>query len=109
MQNIKRATCNRGQELYDYPHSITENINGNICTSDYSNEVVVVVKKSGQLLLPRPRVTFRSLWNLYRCPRSYSPYTRCVTVTLNLFLVRSRGLIPVSYTFKTTTRDKLSS
>ena len=46
MQNIQCG--NRGQELYDYPHYITENINGDICTSDYSKEVVVVVNKSGQ-------------------------------------------------------------
>ena len=46
MQNLRRAY--RGQELYDYQHYITENINVDICTSDYSKEVVVVVNKSGQ-------------------------------------------------------------
>ena len=46
MQNLRRAY--RGQELYDYQHYITDNTNGDICTSDYSNEVVVVVNKSGQ-------------------------------------------------------------
>ncbi|XP_078329847.1 uncharacterized protein LOC111113501 isoform X1 [Crassostrea virginica] len=46
IQNIQRH--NQGQELYDYPHYITENINGDICTSDYHKHAVVVVNKSGQ-------------------------------------------------------------
>ncbi|XP_061167713.1 uncharacterized protein LOC133176621 [Saccostrea echinata] len=45
LQNIQRD--NKGQELYELPHYITENINGDICTSDISNGVVVV-NKSGQ-------------------------------------------------------------
>ncbi|XP_078329835.1 uncharacterized protein LOC111117813 [Crassostrea virginica] len=46
IQNIQRD--NQGQELYDYPHYITENINGDICTSDFNNRAVVVVNKSGK-------------------------------------------------------------
>ncbi|XP_022339904.2 uncharacterized protein LOC111134798 [Crassostrea virginica] len=46
IQNIQRD--NKGQELYSYPHYITENINGDICTSDYNKNAVVVVNKSGQ-------------------------------------------------------------
>ncbi|XP_065921362.1 tripartite motif-containing protein 3 [Magallana gigas] len=46
IQNIQRD--NKGQELYDYPHYITENINGDICTSDCNKRAVVVVNKSGQ-------------------------------------------------------------
>ncbi|XP_052684908.1 protein PML-like [Crassostrea angulata] len=46
IQNIQRD--NRGQGLYNYPHYITENINGDICTSDFNKEAVVVVNKSGQ-------------------------------------------------------------
>ncbi|XP_062608575.1 uncharacterized protein LOC134270350 [Saccostrea cucullata] len=46
LQNIQRD--NKGQRLYDYPHYITENINGDICTSDLNKEAVVVVNKSGQ-------------------------------------------------------------
>ncbi|XP_078329846.1 uncharacterized protein LOC111117819 [Crassostrea virginica] len=46
IQNIQRD--NQGQELYIYPHYITENINGDICTSDFCKEVVVVRNKSGQ-------------------------------------------------------------
>ncbi|XP_078329836.1 uncharacterized protein LOC111114735 isoform X1 [Crassostrea virginica] len=46
IQNIQRD--NQGQELYKYPHYITENINGDICTSDYHKHAVVVVNKSGQ-------------------------------------------------------------
>uniref|UniRef100_A0A8W8JEW0 B box-type domain-containing protein n=1 Tax=Magallana gigas TaxID=29159 RepID=A0A8W8JEW0_MAGGI len=46
IQNIQRD--NKGQALYNDPHYITENINGDICTSDYSKHAVVVVNKSGQ-------------------------------------------------------------
>ncbi|XP_052686812.1 uncharacterized protein LOC128165910 [Crassostrea angulata] len=46
IQNIQRD--NIGQELYSYPHYITENINGDICTSDFNNRAVVVVNNSGQ-------------------------------------------------------------
>nr|XP_034312120.1 uncharacterized protein LOC105345229 [Crassostrea gigas] len=46
IQNIQRDKD--GKELYDYPHYITENINGDICTSDYNKQAVVVVDKSGQ-------------------------------------------------------------
>ncbi|XP_062584510.1 uncharacterized protein LOC134246205 [Saccostrea cucullata] len=45
LQNIQRD--NKGQELYKLPLYITENINGDICTSDYYKGVVVV-NKSGQ-------------------------------------------------------------
>nr|XP_022312756.1 tripartite motif-containing protein 5-like [Crassostrea virginica] len=46
IQNIQRDT--QGQELYGLPHYITENINGDICTSDFYKSAVVVVNKSGQ-------------------------------------------------------------
>ncbi|XP_052685924.1 tripartite motif-containing protein 2-like [Crassostrea angulata] len=46
IQNIQRD--NKGQELYSYPIYITENINGDICTSDLVKHAVVVVNKSGQ-------------------------------------------------------------
>ena len=46
IQNIQRD--NQGQGLYSDPHYITENINGDICTSDIRNDKVVVVNKSGQ-------------------------------------------------------------
>uniref|UniRef100_K1PXV7 Tripartite motif-containing protein 2 n=1 Tax=Magallana gigas TaxID=29159 RepID=K1PXV7_MAGGI len=46
IQNIERD--NKGQELYSYPHYITENINGDICTSDLIKTTIVVVDKSGQ-------------------------------------------------------------
>ncbi|XP_034312184.2 tripartite motif-containing protein 2 [Magallana gigas] len=46
IQNIQRD--NKGQGLYSDPHFITENINGDICTSDYKKHAVVVVNKSGQ-------------------------------------------------------------
>nr|XP_022342225.1 uncharacterized protein LOC111135985 [Crassostrea virginica] len=46
IQNIQRD--NKGQKLYSDPRYITENINSDICTSDYKKEAVVVVNKSGQ-------------------------------------------------------------
>uniref|UniRef100_K1QDP6 Tripartite motif-containing protein 2 n=1 Tax=Magallana gigas TaxID=29159 RepID=K1QDP6_MAGGI len=46
IQTIQRD--NKGKELYGDPHYITENINGDICTSDYNKQAVVVVDKSGQ-------------------------------------------------------------
>nr|XP_022341351.1 protein PML-like [Crassostrea virginica] len=46
IQNIQRD--NQGQELYSDPHYITENINGDICTSDFNKYAVVVVNNSGQ-------------------------------------------------------------
>nr|XP_022341832.1 uncharacterized protein LOC111135782 [Crassostrea virginica] len=46
IQNIQRD--NKGQKLYGYPQHITENINGDICTSDYNKHAVLVVNKSGQ-------------------------------------------------------------
>uniref|UniRef100_K1P4M3 Tripartite motif-containing protein 3 n=1 Tax=Magallana gigas TaxID=29159 RepID=K1P4M3_MAGGI len=46
IQNIQWD--NKRQRLYRNPHYITENINGDICTSDFNIEVVVVVNKSGQ-------------------------------------------------------------
>ncbi|XP_062571719.1 uncharacterized protein LOC134233738 [Saccostrea cucullata] len=46
LQNIQRD--NKGQGLYSYPLYITENINGDICTSDSVKKAVVVVNKSGQ-------------------------------------------------------------
>ncbi|XP_078318800.1 uncharacterized protein LOC111119386 [Crassostrea virginica] len=45
IQSIQRD--NKEQELYSYPHYITENINGDICTSDFGIKAVVVVNKSG--------------------------------------------------------------
>ena len=46
IQNIQRD--NQGQKFFDLPHYITENINGDICTSDCGKATVVVVNKSGQ-------------------------------------------------------------
>ncbi|XP_078311183.1 uncharacterized protein LOC111136143 [Crassostrea virginica] len=46
IQNIQRDK--KGQELYSDPHYITENFNGDICTSDYNKRAVVVANKSGQ-------------------------------------------------------------
>ena len=46
IQNIKRN--NNGQELYSAPHYITENINGDIVSSDYVQHKIVVVNKSGE-------------------------------------------------------------
>ena len=45
IQSIQRS--DRGQ-IYDYPHYIAENINGDICTSDIGKCAVEVVNRSGQ-------------------------------------------------------------
>lgn len=37
-----------GKKLYSEPHYITENINGDICTSDFEKQEVVVVNEGGQ-------------------------------------------------------------
>ena len=47
-EEIQNIQSNEGQELYSDPHYIIENINGDICTSDYGNYSVVVVNKSGK-------------------------------------------------------------
>eukprot|EP00105_Crassostrea_gigas_P033735 XP_011457211.1 PREDICTED: uncharacterized protein LOC105349208 [Crassostrea gigas] len=46
IQNIQRD--NKGQGLYRKPRYITENINGDVCVSDWRKYAVVVVDKSGQ-------------------------------------------------------------
>ncbi|XP_022337720.2 uncharacterized protein LOC111133540 [Crassostrea virginica] len=46
IQKIQRD--NKGQELYSFPIYITGSISGDICTSDWNKEAVVVVNKSGQ-------------------------------------------------------------
>jgi hypothetical protein len=46
LQKIQRD--NKGEKLYGWPHYVTENVNGDICVSDYSKHAVVVTDKSGQ-------------------------------------------------------------
>ncbi|XP_065935659.1 tripartite motif-containing protein 2-like [Magallana gigas] len=46
IQSIEKD--NKGQGLYIVPHYITENINGDICVSDFGKQAVVVVNKVGQ-------------------------------------------------------------
>nr|XP_022341355.1 uncharacterized protein LOC111135511 [Crassostrea virginica]XP_022341356.1 uncharacterized protein LOC111135511 [Crassostrea virginica]XP_022341358.1 uncharacterized protein LOC111135511 [Crassostrea virginica] len=46
LQNIQWDIQRQG--LYSDPHHITENINGDICTSDFNKQAVVVVDNSGQ-------------------------------------------------------------
>ncbi|XP_065938412.1 E3 ubiquitin-protein ligase TRIM71-like [Magallana gigas] len=46
IQNIQRD--NKRQGLYGDPHYITENINSDVCVSDFDKHAVVVVDKSGQ-------------------------------------------------------------
>uniref|UniRef100_K1RAU6 Tripartite motif-containing protein 2 n=1 Tax=Magallana gigas TaxID=29159 RepID=K1RAU6_MAGGI len=46
IQNIQRD--DKGQEMHDDPRYITENINGDICTSDINKRAMVVVNRSGQ-------------------------------------------------------------
>ncbi|XP_062599282.1 uncharacterized protein LOC134260749 [Saccostrea cucullata] len=46
LQNFQKDK--KGQNMYSEPHYIVENINGDICVSDYDKKAVVVVNKSGQ-------------------------------------------------------------
>ncbi|XP_062597761.1 tripartite motif-containing protein 2-like [Saccostrea cucullata] len=48
LQTIKLD--NKEQEMYRYPHYITENINGDICTSDLNRKAVLVVNKFGRYI-----------------------------------------------------------
>ncbi|XP_061182186.1 tripartite motif-containing protein 2-like [Saccostrea echinata] len=66
LQNIHRD--NKGQGLYSYPFYITENINGDICTSEYE-KAVVVVNKSGQ-----HRFSYKGQGSVFR------PYGICTDV-----------------------------
>ncbi|XP_062576877.1 uncharacterized protein LOC134238774 [Saccostrea cucullata] len=66
LQNIQKD--NRGRKLYSKPHYITENINGDICTSDYTKGVVVV-NKSGQ-----HRFSYKGQKSKFR------PYGICIDV-----------------------------
>ncbi|XP_052677254.1 uncharacterized protein LOC128158443 isoform X2 [Crassostrea angulata] len=67
IQNIQRD--NKGQGLYELPHYITENINGDVCVSDYHKHAVVVVDKSGNHRFS------------YTCQRSrFNPYGICTDV-----------------------------
>ena len=76
-QNIQRD--NQGQELYDYPHYITENINGDICTSDMNKFAVVVVNEFGE-----HRFSYTGLRS------DFQPYGICTDV-LGHILVCDRG------------------
>lgn len=46
MQVIQRN--DKGQELYDYPYYVAENINGDVCTSDINRRAVMAVTNSGR-------------------------------------------------------------
>nr|XP_034320354.1 uncharacterized protein LOC105317671 [Crassostrea gigas] len=47
IQNTQKDS--KGQGIYiSYPHFITENINGDICVSDYDKNAVVLINKMGQ-------------------------------------------------------------
>ncbi|XP_052684799.1 uncharacterized protein LOC128164823 isoform X2 [Crassostrea angulata] len=53
---------NKGQELFSDPRYITENINGDICTSDLDKRIVVVVNKSGHYRFSYPDPGLELLW-----------------------------------------------
>nr|XP_034312130.1 uncharacterized protein LOC117684384 [Crassostrea gigas] len=65
-----------GQELYSDPHYITENINGDICTSDFNKQAVVVVNKSGQ-----HRFSYTNEASVFR------PYSICTDFLGHIILV----------------------
>nr|XP_034312077.1 uncharacterized protein LOC117684374 [Crassostrea gigas] len=80
IQNIQRDKD--GQELYWHPHYITENFNGDICTSDLTKKVVVVVNKSGQLRFS------------YTDQRSKStPYGICTDLLGHIIVCSSRSIV----------------
>nr|XP_022342721.1 uncharacterized protein LOC111136272 [Crassostrea virginica] len=74
IQNIQRDK--QGQELYDLPRYITENINGDICTSDINKRAVVVVNKAGQ-----QRFSYKG--------QGFCPYGICTDVLGHILLVNS--------------------
>ncbi|XP_034312245.2 uncharacterized protein [Magallana gigas] len=79
IQNIQRD--NKGQELYKYPHFITENINGDICTSNYLNKHdVVVVSKSGQHMF-----SYTGQWS------KFNPYGICTDLLGHIIVCNGMG------------------
>ncbi|XP_061192359.1 tripartite motif-containing protein 2-like [Saccostrea echinata] len=81
LQNIQRD--NKGQGLYDTPHYITENINGDICTSDINKRAVVVVNKSGQHRFSYKGQNLTSLLNLFY---EFRPFGICTDVLGHILL-----------------------
>ena len=79
-QNIQKN--NRGQKLYHDPHFITENINGDICTSDYKKRAVVVVDKTG-----KHRFSYRGQMSEFR------PYGICTDVLGHILFCDSSSRI----------------
>ena len=73
IQNIQKD--NKGETLYVHPHYITENINGDICTSDIGKQAVVVVDGLGNY-----RFSYEGYENIF------SPYGIC-TDTVGHILV----------------------
>lgn len=60
---------NNGKNLYSEPHYITENVNGDICTSDSGKQEVVVVSEAGQ-----PRFCYRGRTS------AFYPYGICTDI-----------------------------
>jgi hypothetical protein len=61
----------RGEPLYRYPVYITENVNGDVCTSDRgSNDAVVVVDKDGN-----HRFSYRG--HMQKDGSKFTPYGIC--------------------------------
>ncbi|XP_062575928.1 tripartite motif-containing protein 2-like [Saccostrea cucullata] len=67
LQNIERD-CN-GENLFQLPHYLTENVNGDVCVSDYDKSAVIIVNRQGDL-----RFTYKG----HRSSSEFHPYGICV-------------------------------
>ena len=76
LQSIQRD--DQGLEMYEFPSYITENINGDICTSDIYKRVVVVVNKSGQYRF--------SYLGLGGCGTQFCPFGICTDVLAHILV-----------------------
>ena len=73
----------KGQALYTSSHYIAENINGDICTSDYFKEAVVVVNELGTGFPIKVKVQGFVLGEF---ARMFSVTSWCVTESVQLFI-----------------------
>ncbi|XP_061166952.1 tripartite motif-containing protein 2-like [Saccostrea echinata] len=63
LQNIDRDF--NGEDLFQLPHYLTENFNGDVCVSDYDKNAVIIVDRKGDL---------RSTYKGHRSYSDFRPY-----------------------------------
>ena len=78
IQNIHSDS--KAKELYGDPRYITENINGDICISDFSRRAVVVLNKSGQ-----HRFSYKGQGS------AFSPWGICADVLGHILVCNCKG------------------